>query len=241
MRGPTKREGGHVRHIQGASSLTDQVVEAVREAVSGGELEPGRLYSVYQLAERLQVSRTPVREGLLRLAEAGMVQFERNRGFRILRSGPEDIADVFEVRALLEPPAARRAAGRVDDARCEEIAAALAAMRDAAAAHDEHRFMRHDRDFHDLVLTAGGNAKLAEIVAGLRDVTVTLGASTVDRSRSLDDIAAEHEPILDALRARDGAAAEAAMRAHVVHTGELLVAQARLEAAPPPGTAAARG
>ena len=63
-----------MRVVAGTTSLTDQVMQAVREAIHSGELRPGELYSVYRLAERLQVSRTPVREAMLRLAEAGMIR-----------------------------------------------------------------------------------------------------------------------------------------------------------------------
>jgi DNA-binding GntR family transcriptional regulator len=216
-----------VRQVLGASSLAVQVTEAVREAIRSGELRAGELYSVYQLAERLNVSRTPVREALLGLAETGLVRFERNRGFRVVRRDPKDIAEVFHLRLLLEVPAARLAA--MNAAPLDGLRAELAAMRTAAEQHDEPRFMSHDRAFHELLLLAGGNAKLAGIVRGLRDATIALGASTADRSRSLSDIADEHEPILAALAAGDADGAAAAVRAHVAHTGELLLAQVAAE------------
>ncbi|MBB5132108.1 DNA-binding GntR family transcriptional regulator [Thermocatellispora tengchongensis] len=219
-----------VRPVDGTSSLTQQVIDSVREAILSGELRPGELYSVYQLAAQLNVSRTPVREAMLRLAEAGMVRFERSRGFRVLRRDPREIAEVFHLRLLLEVPAARLAARRAGPELVESARAELEAMRAAAKDHDEPRFMRHDRAFHRLLLTAGANRKLVGMVDNLRDATITLGASTVDRSRSLADIAEEHEPILAALEARDPEAVAGAMRAHVSHTGELLLAQVATEA-----------
>ncbi|MER7504359.1 GntR family transcriptional regulator [Nonomuraea pusilla] len=212
--------------VDGTSTLTDQVFESVRRAIHSGELRPGQLYSVYQLAAELKVSRTPVREAMLRLAEAGLVRFERSRGFRVLRSDPKEIAEVFHLRLLLEVPAARLAAHRRDPALLQAMRAELEEMREAAAAHDEPRFMRHDAAFHRLLLQGGRNGKLVGIVDNLRDATITLGASTVDRSRSLPDIAREHEPILAALEAGDAEAVAAAMRSHIGHTGELLLAQA---------------
>ncbi|GAA4562242.1 GntR family transcriptional regulator [Planotetraspora kaengkrachanensis] len=215
--------------VDGTSSLTEQVIESVREAIHSGELRPGELYSVYRLAAQLNVSRTPVREAMLRLAEAGMVRFERSRGFRVLRRDPREIAEVFHLRLLLEVPAARIAAGRADPALIEAMRAELDAMRAAAGDHDEPRFMRHDRAFHELLLTAGANRKLVSVAGNLRDATMTLGASTVDRSRTLADIAAEHEPILTAVEAGDADATGRAMRSHLAHTGELLLAQAAAE------------
>src|SRR5919109_1592521 len=93
-----------------APSLNDQVVEAVRAAIHSGDLAPGELYSAYQIADRLGVSRSPVREALLRLAETGLVRMERNRGFRIVAPAAHDIAEIFAVRLLLEVPASGQAA-----------------------------------------------------------------------------------------------------------------------------------
>ncbi len=224
-----------MRRLSSGATLTDQVVAALREAILAGEMVPGTLYSVYQLADQLGVSRTPVREAVVRLAEAGMVAFERNRGIRVLRTSARDVQEVFQLRLLLEVPAAGRAATRADEAVVRAAERELAAMREAAVAHDERRFMAHDVAFHEVVLAAAGNRKLVELVRRNREITMTLGASTVDRSRTLADIAAEHDPILTALRDRDPAAARAAMRRHVRHTGQLLLAQAVAEGRDPEG------
>lgn len=212
------------------ASLTDQAVAAIREAVRDGTLQPGRLYSAYQIADYLGVSRSPVREALMRLAEAGLVEFERNRGFRVVLPGPRDLAEVFQLRLLLEVPAARRAAARASGDLVAELRAELAGMRRAAADHAEPRFMRHDQRLHALIIASAGNSRLVRLVDSLRDLTRLLGASTVDRSRNLDDITQEHVPILDAIAAGDPAAAGRAMAHHVSHTGRLLVAQAVAEA-----------
>jgi DNA-binding GntR family transcriptional regulator len=217
------------------ASLTDQAVAAIREAVREGALVPGQLYSAYQIADYLGVSRSPVREALMRLAEAGMVSFERNRGFRIVLPGPRDIAEVFQLRLLLEVPAARQAAASFSASTptSAELVASLRAefdaMRQAAADHDEPVFMRHDQRMHALIVAATGNSRVVKVVDGLRDLTRLLGASTVDRSRDLDDILAEHLPILEAIAAGDALAAGCAMAVHITHTGKLLTAQAVAE------------
>ena len=209
-----------------AESLADQAVAAIRAAIRDGTLRAGRLYSAYQVASHLGVSRSPVREALMRLAEAGMVAFERNRGFRIVIPGAADIAEIFQLRLLLEVPAVRQAAKRAPPGLVTGLAAELSQMRAAAAGHDEALFMRHDQRLHRLILETAGNARLTALVDNLRDATRTLGASTADRSRDLNDIAAEHVPIVDAIAAADATAAGEAMAYHVTHTGRLLVAQA---------------
>jgi DNA-binding GntR family transcriptional regulator len=214
-----------------AASLADQVAASIRAAVQAGTLQPGRLYSAYQMADHLGVSRSPVREALMRLAEAGMVEFERNRGFRIVIPQPRDIAEVFHLRLLLEVPAVRRVASDATPELVSALRTELAEMRRAADEHDETLFMRHDQRLHDLILGTAGNARLLRLIDNLRDTTRYLGASTVDRSRTLHDIYAEHVPIVDAIVDADPAAAGASMSRHVTHTGKLLVAQAAAEAA----------
>lgn len=213
-----------------AASLANQAAAAIRKAVRDGSLQPGELYSAYQIADDLGVSRSPVRDALMRLAEAGMVVFERNRGFRIVIPGPKDIADVFQMRILLEVPAARWAAthgtpdllARLDEEFCQMLA--------GAARRNAGLFMQHDQLFHALVMGATGNDRMVKQVDHLRDTTNLLGASTVGRSRGLEDIASEHLPILRAIQGRDAVAAGEAMASHIAHTGRLLVEQAAAEA-----------
>jgi len=213
--------------IEGRStSLADQVAAAVRAGIRSGDFIQGRLYSAYQLAEMLGISRSPVREALMRLAEAGMVSLERNRGFRVVVPGAREIAEIFHLRLLLEVPTTRAIAANPPPGLAQSMRGELNAMRAAAARHDEVLFMSHDRDLHQLLLDASGNRRLLSIVNHLRDVTRLLGASTVDMSRSLADIAEEHEPVVRAIESHDPQGAAESMAAHLGHTGRLLVEQA---------------
>src|SRR6478609_9285990 len=146
----------------GAPSLAEAVVDAVRAGITAGELAPDATYSVYQLADLLGVSRSPVREGLLRLAEAGLVRIDRNRGFRVLTPQARDIEEIIDIRLALEPAAARRAAEQATDAQHAEIREAFEAMGTAlgegtTAPADEDRFWVADHAVHDTLMRAGGN------------------------------------------------------------------------------------
>src|SRR5690349_10717887 len=154
-----------------APTLADAVVEAVRDGIAAGELVPERTYSVYQLADLLGISRSPVREGMLRLAEAGLVEIRRNRGFRVLPPRAHDVEEIVEIRLALEPPAARKAAGRGTDEEHAAIRAVLDTMAAAAGRGDDAAFWPADRALHDLLLRASGNARAAAIVAQLRSTT----------------------------------------------------------------------
>jgi DNA-binding GntR family transcriptional regulator len=207
-----------------APSLADAVAQAVRDGIAAGELVPETTYSVYQLADLLGVSRSPVREGMLRLAEAGLVEIRRNRGFRVLRPRAHDVEEIIEIRLALEPPAARKAARHGTDEQHAAIRAALDTMAAAAARGDDAAFWPADRTLHDLLLRAAGNGRAAAVVAQLRSTTALLGPPTTASGRTLTEIHAEHEPVVTAVLARDGAAAEAAMRRHLEATGSLLTA-----------------
>ena len=206
----------------------EQAVAALRAAIDDGRMKPGVRYSVYQLADSLGVSRTPVREALLRLEEVGVIKFEARQGFQILLPRAADIADIFAVRLALELPAVRRVA--TTSIRTADVEQRLHRqrdlMRDAAERSDERVFVQHDQGLHDLILEAAGNIRSRSIVKGLRETTRLLGASTADRTRTLTDIDAEHAPIVTAILDGRLDDAENAMRTHLVNTGKLLVAQA---------------
>jgi DNA-binding GntR family transcriptional regulator len=206
-------------------TLARRALAGLRSAIVDGRLVAGERYSVGALADRLGVSRTPVREALLVLERQGLVRFERNKGVRILAPSAGDLEEVFALRLLLEVPAARRACSRLTGADLDALDRELAAMAAAAADGDEGPFMARDQRFHEIVLDAAGNRRLAAQVDQLRDHVRLGGASTVGRSRDLSTIHAEHVVIRDALRSGDAAAAAEAMRAHLVATGTLLVAQ----------------
>ncbi|MFC0531433.1 GntR family transcriptional regulator [Phytohabitans kaempferiae] len=201
-------------------NLADRAAEAVRDGIRTRRFVPTERYSVHQIADLLGVSRSPVREALLKLAEAGLVEFERNRGFRVILPDPHDVAEIFAVRLALEPPAARRAGAAGLD-----VTDALDAL-DAALRHDDERaFWAADRLLHDRILRGTGNRRAADIVASLRATTDLLTPPSSPGSRSLRQIRDDHEPVIAAIARGDGTTAEAAMRQHLVDTGRLLVAQ----------------
>lgn len=206
-------------------SITDRARASIREAIIDGRLAPGSLHSVQTLADSFKVSRTPVREALIDLAGLGMVEFERNRGVRILETSIHDLEQIFALRLLLEVPATHRAVAHRGAGLATELAAPLEAMRIAIEADDERTMMRNDRIYHRVINEASGNSRLAAYVDSLRDLVLTRGVSTVGRSRALGDILVEHLEIQDAVAAGDAEAATAAMKRHIVNTATLLLAQ----------------
>ncbi|WP_142253927.1 MULTISPECIES: GntR family transcriptional regulator [unclassified Mycobacterium] len=204
--------------------MTDRVYEELMRAVRAGELQPGTMHSVVEISSRLGVSRTPVREALLRMASNGMVRFERSRGVRILEVSTRDIEEIYSLRMMLEVPSAYRAAELLTDELLGPIEEAFGRMQDAAKAGDESDFQAADVDFHAAILNVAGNRRVTEVAANTRIQMMDRGLSTT-ATRTLADILLVHERILDALRARDPQASAARMRDHLVETVGLLLTQ----------------
>lgn len=205
-------------------SLTERTIQAVRDAIHSGKLVPGELYSVYRIAEDLGVSRSPVRDALLRLGETGLVRFEPSRGFRVMVPGPKQLIEMVAVRIALEVPAAERAALAVGKGQKDKLQKEWEALSGAARSGDESLFMFHDQRLHGIILTLAGNTYVQRIIDNLRDATRLAGASTTTQGfRNLTEVLEEHRPLVEAILAGDGSRAAAAMDDHLRSTGRALL------------------
>jgi DNA-binding GntR family transcriptional regulator len=201
-------------------SLRAQVADAVRAALVAGAMPPGDVYSAPQLAERFGVSVTPVREALLELVRDGLLVAVRNRGFRVADQGAAELDATSEVRLLLEPAAAERAACQPAERRAaaeQPLREAARGVVEAAAAGDVVAHVRADRAFHAALLELGGNPVLTETVLRLRDRSRLYGSAGGVPRETLEQAAAEHYRILDLVAAGDAQGARAAMADHVRH------------------------
>ncbi len=211
-------------------TLNDRVYESIRNAIILGELAPGSLHSVYELADVLEVSRTPVREALVRLADQGMVAIERNKGARILQTSAHDLEEIYTIRLLLEVPATFRATVLITDNERHRLRQELDALRTITDAADTRELLEQDANFHRVIIRASGNRRLADYIDTLRDLQMIRNASTLNRSRSLEDIVRDHALICERVEAGDAKGAALAMRDHIATTSRLLLAQEAGEA-----------
>ncbi|GAA4976947.1 GntR family transcriptional regulator [Kineococcus glutinatus] len=186
----------------GPPAAADRVYATVKAAILDRSLPGGELLTEGDIAERIGVSRTPVREGLLRLEAEGLLKLIPKRGALVVPVSPEEVEDVLEARELVE---VHCAAGAWPHRQrfTDELAAHLGAMRAAAAEHDAWAFMTADRAFHATVVTAAGNAVLTRFYDSLRDRQMRMGmARMADDPGRMDLALAEHAALLAA--ARDG-------------------------------------
>lgn len=207
------------------STRTEQVRQAINEAIVEGRLPPGSLHSAQSLARQLGVSRTPVREALLQLAREGTVKFLRNRGVQIMETSIHDLEEIFEIRLFLEVPATAQAVKRATPRDQARIHREFEAMHRAAEADDERAMWDHDRKLHLVILQASGNLRLAYYVDQLWESVLFRGTVTAGRSRTLCEIVEVHRPILEAVEAGDARRAAEEMRRHIRVTADLVLAQ----------------
>ncbi|MGH3642051.1 MAG: GntR family transcriptional regulator [Mycobacterium sp.] len=215
------------------TSTSDEVFRKLRSAIQSGELQQGSLHSIYEFAETYQVSRTPVREAVLRLADTGMVVIERNRGFRIRGLTVDDVRAVFEFRLVLETTSSSYAAQHASPSAVERLVENLMEMPRSIAAEDTESFTRLDREFHDEIIATMDNSRVRRELAGLRAATQAMGVTTMDRTSRLREIYSDHQPIVKAIAAGDSLAAARAMTNHLVHSGCVIMSEVSVRTGDP--------
>ncbi|MFE0047713.1 GntR family transcriptional regulator [Streptomyces albireticuli] len=196
-------------------SVRGQVLDALRKALLSGELVPGEVYSGPALGERFGVSATPVREAMQQLVLEGAVEVVPNRGFRVTRRSARDLAELAEVRALLEVPVVLRLARTVPAARWAELVPVAEAASAAAATGDRALYAEADRAFHRALLGLAGNHQLTVVAEELhRRAQWPAAHGPAFGCADLVADAAEHLELLEALAAGDLGAVEALVTGH---------------------------
>ncbi len=196
-------------------SLSQLVYTSIRKAIVSKVLMPGTVVSEAALAQQLTVSKTPVREALLRLQAVGLVEQDGGRGLRVVLPSEALIRQAYEVRWALEGILARLAAQRADPEEQESIAAAAAESLANAQRADIEGFRHWDRAFHRAVADAAANPRLAELADD------ALSLASVLRERDVPDVqdaircARQHFAISNAIRHHRSEDAAAASEQHV--------------------------
>lgn len=201
-------------------NLRQEIAASLRGSIVAGELEPGELYSAPGLAERFEVSATPVREAMLDLASEGLVIAVRNKGFRVTELSDRDLDEITALRLLIEVPTVRDIAAAVctetiTRTAIEALRPLSAAIEDYAVTGDLVAYVEADRAFHLALLDLAGNAHLVEAVGNLRSRSRLYGLRQHDNAEQLLRSAREHAQILDLILAGDTEGTESLMLSHI--------------------------
>ncbi len=196
-------------------SHADQVYESLLNGIARGYLRRGDVLSEVAVAKQLQVSRTPVHDAIRKLAQDGLVERKNNRRARVATFTRDDVYDIYELRKYLEGPAARAAAGRMDQ---RELAPLKSFAHELQLANRDEtwisRWIEYDDMFHTSIAESCGNSRLQKAIERYRRLQRGINEMSV----SLDNFErafGEHQRILAALEARNGDAAQQAMVDHL--------------------------
>jgi DNA-binding GntR family transcriptional regulator len=205
-----------MRRLERMPSRRAQITETLRAAIISGEMQTGVVYSAPDIAARLGVSPTPVREAMLHLATEGLIEVARNKGFRIVEPSDKDLDDIFELRCLIEVPTVGKLASEgVAEAALDRLASLAKATVQAAKKGDWT-----DLAFHQAMLELSGNDQLVETVRVLRSKSRLFGLGSPEKMHWVMSTSHEHELLVELLRAGDRRKAEALMRDHIGHVYE---------------------
>jgi GntR family transcriptional regulator, rspAB operon transcriptional repressor len=195
--------------------LADSVYEAIRTSIMDKTLAPGARVTESGIAKRLGVSKTPVREALLRLRRIGVIQPDGVRGGHVVRPSRRAIREAYEVREALEVFAARTVAERVSESDLELICDNAARSLQCARCGDHAGFHEWDFAFHQAIAEAAANPRLKELIEDVNTLIRTLRQRDFPDSEWSVDCAHAHMRIADAIARRDPAVAEAEAREHI--------------------------
>ncbi|MBF9051891.1 FCD domain-containing protein [Roseobacter sp. HKCCD9010] len=198
----------------------DKIAEVLEQMIFDGTLADGDRLDEVQLADRFEVSRTPIREALQRLALSGLVEAVPRRGVFVRQPGPVELLEMFEVMAELEAICARLAATRITDAALAELHVTNDRCNAAVEARDADGYYGENERFHAILYRQSGNGFLERECLGLHKRLQPFRRMQLRLRGRLRQSMGEHKEIVAALEAGDGDAAASAIRSHVAVQGE---------------------
>jgi len=195
--------------------LRDVVFNTLRQAILKGELAPGERLMEIQLAERLGVSRTPIREAIRKLELEGLVLMIPRKGAEVAKISEKSLRDVLEVRRSLEDLAIELACQRMDEEDIKELEEAQDVFAQAIASGDAMAIAESDEHYHDVIYRGTYNDRLVQILYNLREQMYRYRLEYIKDADKRQILLLEHDKILKAIKNRRVAEAKDTMRAHI--------------------------
>ncbi len=197
------------------AQLERRVYERVRDEIVSGALRPGEQLVEARIAADLGVSKTPVREALIRLQRDGLVEIEPYRGARVLEPSATDIREILELRLLIECQIARDLAAHRPAGVLKALESSVAESRTALATGDTPRVLDSLTAFSDILAEACGNSRMLKLLVDLRSVLLVIGKTSLRAPGREERSIAEHEAIVAAIRNGDEEEAATATARHI--------------------------
>lgn len=179
--------------------LRDVVFNTLRQAILRGELKPGERLMEIQLANKLGVSRTPIREAIRKLELEGLVLMIPRKGAEVAEITEKSLRDVLEVRRALEELAVELACEKITDVQIQELRDAAEEFRESLKEGDITRIAEADVKFHDVIYMATDNQKLIQLLNNLREQMYRYRVEYLKRSDFHQQLIDEHEEIIETI------------------------------------------
>ena len=195
--------------------LRDVVFNTLRQAILKGELEPGERLMEIQLADRLGVSRTPIREAIRKLELEGLVLMIPRKGAEVAKISEKSLRDVLEVRRSLDELAIELAIQRMTEEDLQKLEEAQETFRKAVQSGDAMTIAESDEHYHDVIYNATGNSRLVQILNNLREQMYRYRLEYIKDEDKRQILVVEHEQILKAIQGRRVTEAKIAIREHI--------------------------
>ena len=190
-------------HMDEYLPLRDVVFNTLRRAILRGELKPGERLMEIQLANKLGVSRTPIREAIRKLELEGLVLMIPRKGAEVAEITEKNLRDVLEVRCALEELAVQLACERIDKRGIKELHTAADRFRDVLGSDDITQIAQADEAFHDVIFTATDNERLIQLLNNLREQMYRYRIEYLKKKECYPQLLGEHEAIISAIERHD--------------------------------------
>jgi phosphonate utilization transcriptional regulator len=217
---PRQMPRDHPIALVRSHSLPALVGREITHRILAGEFAAGAKLNEADIAGTLGVSRGPVREAFRTLEATGLVRLEKNRGVYVREVSGAEADEIFELRALLDEFAGRRAAERASRDDIRALATLVERMDDAMREGDADAYFGLNLAFHDRIVALAGNDKLCELYRRLVNELSLFRRASFDRADSLPRSAAEHRAIVERIAARDAAGAGRLLQEHAAASRE---------------------
>jgi len=221
---------GSGRSRQREETIGYRVFVVLRRAIVQLQLQPGNSLSEADVAKQLGVSRQPVREAFIRLAEVGLVEIRPQRGTFVVLISRREVENARFVREAVEAAVAREAAGKVSPETVGELNSLIEQQRTAARSGDPSLFLKLDDAFHQVLAASAGCEYAWRVVENLKAQMDRVRFLSMPYATPVETLIGQHRAIADAIAAHSPDKAEAAMREHL---GEILTSLPKIAAERP--------
>lgn len=212
------------------SDLKNWAYENIKRKILNIEVNAGDQLRIESLAEQLGISRTPIREALLKLESEGLVRAASRVGFFVRGITKKDLQELFELREILESYAAEKAAMLIDEQGLQRLEEYQRRAGKAISAGNMSKFMEMEIEIHSLILRKSGNSRLIQMIESIKDIIHRERILSLQSSENVEESFNEHRGIVDALAKKDAKLAGRMMRSHILAVKDRMMAFLELPA-----------